>query len=356
MESKPPAEAGPPVLIESVVRLLLPPATREHVLGDLAERYSTPSGYAGEALRTLPFVIVSQIRRTSQFPLWPLIGLVLFGGFASGRNTYWVYGVIPTIVAMIGFMLRDAYKIRDPQHPWRQGFADVSVAAAFVAASQALLALVRPDWVLGAPGVLGGTIALGLLFLLRVQNPSRSPHCVPVPDVQGMTLAQLHEEASGYGTVMRRSARIELAACCVLLPLFTTFAIVGKPPGARLGALLTVAGGLFVAWRMWRAIKANAPIAADADFVTTAAIYRERLERQQQALRTIWLWYLLPVGIGPILVLCAAALRATRPDVALIGTALAFGVMSVSIVWPARRHARRMQDRINALQRVEEAR
>ena len=58
MEYKPPVQAGPPVLIESVVRLLLPPPTREHVLGDLAERYSTPARYVGEALRRLADFLV----------------------------------------------------------------------------------------------------------------------------------------------------------------------------------------------------------------------------------------------------------------------------------------------------------
>jgi hypothetical protein len=59
---------------------------------------------------------------------------------------------------------------------------------------------------------------------------------------------------------------------------------------------------------------------------------------------------------GPALGLVAAAQRAARPDVAAIGTALAFLVGSISIIWPARRHAQRMQTRISALQRVEEQR
>jgi hypothetical protein len=356
MESKPPVEAGPPALIESVVRLLLPPPTREHVLGDLAERYSTPAHYVGEALRTVPFVVVSQIRRTSVIALWPLIALILFGGFATGRNVSWVQAIIPAAATMIGFMLRDAYKIRDLQHPWRQGAVDVTIAAAFAVGSQALVAVARPDWLLAPAGAIGGTVVIGLLYLLRLQNPGRSSQCVPVPDVQTMTLVQLRDEVEGYATVVRRSTRIELGACFVLIPIFTTFAIVGRPSLVRLGAGMTVVGGLFVMQRMWRWLKAITPIAADADFASTAAIYRARLQRQQHALRTIWLWYLLPLMIGPALVLVAAAQRAARPDVAAIGTALAFLVGSISIIWPARRHAQRMQTRISALQRVEEQR
>jgi hypothetical protein len=55
----------PPELMEKIVRLLVPPATREHVMGDLSERYRSPRQYLTEVLRSLPFIIVSQIRRTS---------------------------------------------------------------------------------------------------------------------------------------------------------------------------------------------------------------------------------------------------------------------------------------------------
>jgi hypothetical protein len=39
MEPESKLETGPPALIESIVQLLTPPASREHVLGDFHERY-----------------------------------------------------------------------------------------------------------------------------------------------------------------------------------------------------------------------------------------------------------------------------------------------------------------------------
>ena len=44
--------SGPPAAIESVVSLFVPPLAREHVLGDLAERYSSRRQYGLEAVRT----------------------------------------------------------------------------------------------------------------------------------------------------------------------------------------------------------------------------------------------------------------------------------------------------------------
>ena len=77
METEPCVEARPPALIESAVGLIVPPAAREHVLGDLAERYASPGLYVLEAARYLPFVFASQIRRTSHFVAWPMIALML---------------------------------------------------------------------------------------------------------------------------------------------------------------------------------------------------------------------------------------------------------------------------------------
>jgi hypothetical protein len=62
----PKMESRPPEVIERLAGLLIPPACREAVLGDLSERYSSPKQYLKAALRTVPWVIASQIRRTSR--------------------------------------------------------------------------------------------------------------------------------------------------------------------------------------------------------------------------------------------------------------------------------------------------
>src|SRR6185503_7620798 len=55
---------GPSRIAEAVVAILLPPASREEVLGDLYERFRSPSRYAVDALITVPMVVISRIRRT----------------------------------------------------------------------------------------------------------------------------------------------------------------------------------------------------------------------------------------------------------------------------------------------------
>jgi len=58
----------PPDWLERIVLVAIPPAAREGVAGDLWETYCSPRQYAAEALRTVPFVIASQVRRNLNLP------------------------------------------------------------------------------------------------------------------------------------------------------------------------------------------------------------------------------------------------------------------------------------------------
>jgi hypothetical protein len=58
-------EARPHPLAERLVAWLLPPACREHVLGDLHERYVSAGQYVRDAILTVPYAIWGQVRRTT---------------------------------------------------------------------------------------------------------------------------------------------------------------------------------------------------------------------------------------------------------------------------------------------------
>ena len=57
--------SAPPKAVEKIVGLLIPPASREEVLGDLFERYTSSGQYILEALLVVPMVIASRIRRNT---------------------------------------------------------------------------------------------------------------------------------------------------------------------------------------------------------------------------------------------------------------------------------------------------
>ena len=62
-------QPGPHKRIENAVAVLIPPACREHVLGDLHERYSGSWQYLFDAAGTVPRVVLSQARRNANPPV-----------------------------------------------------------------------------------------------------------------------------------------------------------------------------------------------------------------------------------------------------------------------------------------------
>jgi hypothetical protein len=177
MERRSGVTPRPPAAIESVVGLFLPPLTREHVLGDLAESYTWSSQYLLDALRTVPAVVISQIRRTSYFPLWPAIGFGLTIAFGRGAEEWWPRAVIPACLTLLAFMFRDAYRVPDLKRPRRKGLVDVAIVAGTLLAFEAGVALWRPEWLITVDGLRGGALALAILYFLRLQNPTgRVPH------------------------------------------------------------------------------------------------------------------------------------------------------------------------------------
>jgi hypothetical protein len=111
--------SAPPRAAERIVAILLPPASREEVVGDLHERYQSPFHYCADAITTIPYVIFSRIRRTSD----PQLVLIhAFGLFLSFLGAAWfkdraflnLHGslerlAIPCGVALVGLILEEAY-------------------------------------------------------------------------------------------------------------------------------------------------------------------------------------------------------------------------------------------------------
>jgi hypothetical protein len=118
-------EARPHPLVEAFVGRLLPPACREHVLGDLHERYVSASQYVHDAVRTIPFVIWGQIRRTSSAPLVTaevgvvyvafLSALGMFDPSALSISSAPLRAGIPAFAALAVVVLRDAWIGRRPR-------------------------------------------------------------------------------------------------------------------------------------------------------------------------------------------------------------------------------------------------
>jgi hypothetical protein len=343
--------ASPPAAIERIVRMLVPPPAREHLLGDLAECYRSPGQYLRDALRTLPFVIGSQIRRTTNFAMLPSVAVRLMVGFGVGEN---VGGAaVATAATLLGYMVRDAYRVLDLGRVWRQGLVDTLVVAAFVSASQALLAIVRPDWMLSPGRTAAAALMLGLFYLLRAQNPSGGLQ--PWLTSAGpMSLEELRTEVRLYAQRSRRAMAIEVGVGVAIAPVFAATAVFGPPSPAKAGAILTVFGILFVAFYIRRHMRWQAPL--DLGFAETLAQYRARLERNHSWLRNVWMWYLLPLGIGPFVMLIAGPLTTQQPVSQIAGVVGVSALLWVFVLMMSRRAAQGLRQRLDALAVVEERR
>ena len=75
--------SGPSKAAEAIVALLLPPACREEVLGDLHERYRSRLQYFTDALSTVPLVILSRIRRTADPQVLLIQAFALYASFLT---------------------------------------------------------------------------------------------------------------------------------------------------------------------------------------------------------------------------------------------------------------------------------
>ena len=111
-------ETGPRPLIARVVRALIPPACREHVLGDLYQRNGSDAKYVLDACRVVPYVIWSQIRRTASPSLLAAEFALVYLAFACAAvsvvgflaQPFAVYQLaIPAVLGLVTLVLRDAY-------------------------------------------------------------------------------------------------------------------------------------------------------------------------------------------------------------------------------------------------------
>ena len=188
---------APPRALETLVGMFIPPACREVVLGDLHERYilrlRTPGAsggllpYLADVLVTVPLVILSRIRRTTDFQVLLMEAFVLylsFWGAAKFMDAAFLddrFGLlrlaIPAATALLALMLDDAYAMPGRRWPMRAIRAPLfGLVMAFL--SQAVLAdgnpdLTLPRWILwcGAGTGLLLVAAVRMLFPPPADRP-----------------------------------------------------------------------------------------------------------------------------------------------------------------------------------------
>jgi hypothetical protein len=160
----------------------------------------------------------------------------------------------------------------------------------------------------------------------------------PLPDVR--------RSAAGFDRRIRLRNAMEYVAGLLVI-VFVSVRGLGQPT-----ALMKVADGLIVAgcclvlWQLARrASVPQAPTgAATSDLIRH---YRANLARQRDALRSVWLWYLLPLAPGLMLSLIAPPQPGT-PWLKLAAIGVVISVFA-GIQWLNRKAARHLQKEIDVL-------
>ena len=264
----------PPKVFETLLRILLPPASREHVLGDLHERYTSPQSYLADALAVLGPVIIGRIRRTTDAQVFMMETLTVYlsftaAAFVTGERSL-LYGhpgflllAVPTTIAAVALLLCNAYS--DPQRtpvskPILQSAGCISLAVL----GQSLAADMRASFAVPDRTVLyGGLLAMLLLSPLRMLFPpiqkalryarTGDRRSYPSPlFLHAGPVHRLHDALSGIRTALKSNVVFAvlasvLAAAWIVAPLWRT-----GFPASRFAPLLLRAGLIVVLLVMYR--------------------------------------------------------------------------------------------------------
>lgn len=164
-----------------------------------------------------------------------------------------------------------------------------------------------------------------------------------------ITLDDVRNKASRFERRIHWRNMREYVAGVVVIVLFT-FQL-RHLHGWRLSPpLLLIAGGICVMFEIHRRGSAR-PVPANVGIMATLEVHRLELVRQRDALRSVWLWYMLPLQPG---FLAAAAVGAIDKG---LGFALRYLVglviLSVVVWWLNERAARMLDEKIQEVKAME---
>ncbi len=339
-------EARPPEILTRFVRVLVPPANREHVLGDLAEQYKSPRKYLIEALVTLPFLIGTQLRRT-QHPAAIAFEIFFFwfGVFYGSSQSTWAVAAIPTATALIAMIMRDVYRGLMPVQP-RQAIVDALTFAGATLLSQAVVAVLAPDLLLSRMALyVGFPIGCVLVFVTRFVIVGNVNTQLQAANARSLTREQLVGEIHNTQEVLRRQVRVEMGAGVCVAAGFALMCAFAPNVTVRSALALMAAGGAFIALYLISYARVR-PMRADLGFDASLAHYRSYLQRMHQLYRTAVWWYVLPLAIGSVVLVIAMAVRSSDPLPVLFAGLALIAVLGLSVQqmngWAASKVQRRL--------------
>jgi hypothetical protein len=162
-------------VIEKIVGIFIPPACREEVLGDLRERNEGAQLFIYDALRTVPFVIISRIRRTTDSVVLVMEAFCCYISFLAAawaldrpmvyRQGGLVRLAIPCAIALLFLVIADSYA-NPRKRSLMRPFVSVTIAFVGVFLVHTVYALLEPKML-----AIGSSFSIMFLLMLRMLFP-----------------------------------------------------------------------------------------------------------------------------------------------------------------------------------------
>lgn len=125
-------------------------------------------------------------------------------------------------------------------------------------------------------------------------------------------LAQIVERSGRLDALVRRRDRLETAVALAIAPFFALVVVLGTHTVGRLGAAILTLSCLGIPLRLARARRGFRGARRDRPLTTFLREERERVMAQVHLLRSVLWWYLLPLGVGVIMLFSGTrSLKAT---------------------------------------------
>ena len=329
--------------LEAIAAALLPPSSREHVLGDLAECAHTRAQYLAAFAAVLPKVVFSELRRKlradSGLTLMAALTAAALGiaavvtrGRALAVPGEWLRWAAPGVVWMIGCALAAAYG-RAGTRLWN-GWGVLTALVGSIGAA----ALAGADVAATTTAIVVATAAHIAFTLPRAANELARLAPVRAP----LSFDNLGERARDFQRkIWWRNFRESFAGLVVLAANFGNITN-ATSAAERAGPLLVVAGILGVMLVLHtRAASRRVPDTSDAR--SLLQFHQDEIMRQRDMLRWVPLWYLLPLAPGMVVGVVAKG-RPVSGAVALAVVAIIFYGVARLNQWGARWLDRELAD------------
>ncbi len=180
--------SAPPKIIARALSVVIPPACREEVLGDLYEGCGSSGQYVREALRVVPMVIFSRIRRTADSQVLLMQATALYLSFMGAawyqgeaflfQNSGLTRLAIPPACVLFGLIFDDVYACPGKPSLFKQmrgpviGFGLAYLSQVALSADSRALALPPEVMYFGSAAGLLFSIGLRYLFPPVVDRPA----------------------------------------------------------------------------------------------------------------------------------------------------------------------------------------